>query len=130
MTISAIMFITAGLLLLIVLSINQTKKHQVEANKIMTSLSTSTKQDDATIVDEKLSLEEYREKVRDMVNEYEENMNLKMCDCIKESTVDLSDDEARSDFAKELAFRYAKSLRTAQRAIQKHIENNKNLNNN
>ena len=118
------MFITAGLLLLIALFMNQTKKHQLEAERIMTSLSYPT-------TPEKLSLEEYREKVRDMVNEYDENMSIKMGDCIKESTIDFSDDEARADFAKALAFRYAKSLRTAQRAIQKHIEeNNKNLNNN
>ena len=123
MTISAIMFITAGLLLFTTLFMNQTKKHEVEANKIMTSLSNPT-------TPEKLSLEEYREKVRDMVNTYDENMSIKMGDCIKESTIDFSDDEARADFAKALAFRYAKSLRTAQRAIQKHIENNINNNNN
>jgi predicted HTH transcriptional regulator len=59
MTTPAIMFITAGLLLLTALFMNQTKKHEVEAERIMTSLSNPTKQDDTTTVDEKLSIKEY-----------------------------------------------------------------------
>ena len=81
---------------------NQTQKHQLEAERIMTSLSTSTKQDDTTTVDEKLSLEEY----------------------VAKSGIDFGDKFARADLVKKAASLYKVTPRTAQRAI-KNINLNK-----
>jgi hypothetical protein len=96
MTISAIMFITAGLLLLVALFMNQTKKHQLEGDRIMTSLSYTT-------TPEKLSLEEY----------------------VAKSGIDFGDKFARADLVKKAASLYNVTPRTAQRAI-KNINLNNN----
>jgi hypothetical protein len=96
------MFIFAGLLLLTALFINQTKKHQVEAERIMTSLSYPTTPDDKTFDDDKLSLEEY----------------------VAKSGIDFGDKFARADLVKKAASLYNVTPRTAQRAI-KNINLNK-----